>query len=255
MKIFRRPDYIFVPFLAMPLLVLISKQLTGYAGLAALVLIIGNVATAAYDKWRDKPLKQARLAAVLAARPAYVTYGSGAPKWIGLPIFVGFFAIVCAAMAPQILHPYVLKGFNGFLTHMADIYVFPIAAVTAFATWRAIAWRLRRRYKDIVLAAANDEGIMLPSGFVIPYANIRRIDPYSKGSNGLVDNWIQVEDVHFARSKIDVNMSLEAPAEILAALRERALAGGATLAPELPNGRMPTVGTQLGYRIGRGWQG
>jgi hypothetical protein len=254
MRIFRRPALIFAAWISVPVFWLLSVQLAWLAGAFGLLLLVGNLVVAKYDSWRDRPLREARLAAVLAEN-AYVAYGSGAPKWVGFPIFVFFFAIAFAALAQQALHPHELRGIGGYLTWMSDIYIFPVAALAALAVWRAITWRLRARYPDKLLVAANEVGIVLPTGFVVPYTNVRRIDPYSQGSNGVVDNWIEVVDAQFSRCKIDVNMSVEPAEQILAALRERALAGGANLAPELPNGRLPTVGTQLGYRIGTGWQG
>jgi hypothetical protein len=255
MRIFRRPALIFAAWVLVPVFLLFSETLAFLAGAIGLLLLIGNVAESLYASWRDRPLREARLAAVMAEKPSYVAYGSGAPNWLGLPIYICFFAIAVAALAPQVLHPYKLRGFGGYLTWMADRSIFPVAAIAAYAVWRAASWRLRARYPDKLLVAANDVGIVLPSGFVVPYAKVRRIDPYSRGSNGLVNNWIDIEDGQFSRYKIDVNMSVEPPQQILASLRERALAGGANLAPELPNGRRPTVGSQLEYRIGRGWQG
>lgn len=255
MRIFRQPAWIFVAWISVPMFWPLSVQLAWLAGAFGLLLLVGNVVVAKYDSWRNRPLREARLATVLAEKPAYVAYGSGAPKWVGLPIYIFFFGIAFVALLQQALHPYKLQGFSGYLTWMADMYIFPFAALAALAVWRAVTWRLRARYPDKVLVAANDEGIVLPSGFVVPYISVLRIDPYSQGSNGVVDNWIEVVDGQFSRNKIDVNMSVEPPEQILATLRERALAGGANLAPALPNGRRPTVGTNLGYRIGKGWQG
>jgi len=255
MRIFHQPALIFVAWISVPVLLLFGARLAQLAGAIGLVLLIGNVGISVYNSWRDRPLRKARLAAVLANRLAYVAYGSGAPQWLGLLIYVVFFAIAVAALAPQVLHPYKLAGFGGFVTKMMDYFIFPLAAFAAYAVWRAITWRLRACYPDKLLVAANDVGIVLPSGFIVPYAKVRRIDPYSRKSRVGVDNWIEVEDGQFSQTKIDVNMSVEPPEQILATLRERALAGGANLTPELPNGRLPTVGTQLGYRIGKGWLG
>jgi len=251
MRIFSHPLMMFAAWVSVPLFLLFRPKL---ALLAAAVGLLG-VADLLRASRRDRPLREARLAAALAEKPSYVAYGSGTPKWIGLPIFVLFFAIAVAAMAPQVLHPSKLTGFSGFLTVMADKLVFVLAPIAAYAVWRAVTWRLRARYSDKLLVAANDVGIVLPSGFVIPFAKVRQIDPYSRGANGIVDNWIEIVDDQFSRRKIDVNMSVDPPVQILATLRERAFAGGANLAPELPNGRLPSVGSQLGYRIGRGWQG
>jgi hypothetical protein len=189
------------------------------------------------------------------AGEAFKAYGSGAPKWLGLVIYLVFFAIAVAALAPQVIHPYRLKGLGGFLIAMMDKYLLILAAIAAFAVWRSLTWRLRGRYPDKLLASADYLGISLPTGITIPYADIRRIDPCSRGSRMGADNWIEIDAGQLGRWKIDVNMSVDPPEQILAELRERALNGGANLAPELPNGRLPTVGTQLGYRVGRGWQG
>ena len=185
----------------------------------------------------------------------FKAYGSGAPKWLGLPIYLTTFAIAVAVVAPQVLHPYPLTGFGGFLTFMMDKYVFVFAAVAAFAVWRWLTWRLRARYPDKLLVYANDVGIGQPSGYVIPYAGIRRIDPHSRGSSMGAYNWIEIGAGQSQRWKIDVTMSVDPPEQILAALRERAIAGGASLAPERLNGRPPVGGSQLGYREGMEWRG
>lgn len=187
--------------------------------------------------------------------PAFKAYGSGAPKWFGLPIYLATFAIAVAVVAPQALHPYRLTGFGGFLTLMMDKYIFVVAAVVAFAVWRWVTWRLRARYPDKLLVSADDLGIGLPSGYVIPYAGIRRIDPHSRGSSQGAYNWIEIDAGGSERWKIDVTMSVDPPEQILAALRERAFAGGANLTPVRPNGRLPVGGSQLGYREGMEWRG
>jgi hypothetical protein len=186
---------------------------------------------------------------------AFKAYGSGAPNWFGLPIYLTSFAIAVAMVAPQVLHPYRLTGFGGFLTVMMDKYIFVVAAVVAFAIWRSLSWRLRARYPDKLLVYADDVGIGLPSGYIIPYATILHIDPHSRGSSLGASNWIEIGAGQSQRWKIDVTMSVDPPEQILAALRERAFAGGASLAPERLNGRLPVGGSQLGYREGAEWRG
>ena len=186
-------------------------------------------------------------------QPDFKAYGSGAPNWFGCPIYVGFFLLAVAIVAPQIIHPYPLQGFNGFLTRAMDRNIFSFAGIGALVTWRAVTWHLRRRYPNKLLVSADDRGICLPSGTVIPYSEIRRIDPYSRGTG--TDNWIEIAASGTSRWRIDVNMSVDSPEHILAILRERALAGGASLAPEMLNGRPPTGGSQLGYKEGLGWRG
>jgi hypothetical protein len=96
---------------------------------------------------------------------------------------------------------------------------------------------------------ANDKGIGTPDGWVIPYTHIRRIDPCSFRSRYWTNDWIEIAD-EFGPQRVSVNMSLDPPDEILKQLRESARAAGADLAPALPNGRPPSGGTQLGYRMG-----
>jgi hypothetical protein len=194
-------------------------------------------------------------AAAAPSQPAFKAYGSGAPNWFGCPIYVGFSLLAVAIIAPQIINPDPLQGFNGFLTRAMDRNIFPFAALGAFATWRAITWHLRGRYHDKLLVSADDRGICLPSGKILPYSEVRRIDPYSRDPGGGSDNWIEVADSRGSRWRIDVNMSVDPPKDILASLRDRALAGGASLTPERLNGLPLSGGSQLGYKEGLGWRG
>src|SRR5882757_8856998 len=109
--------------------------------------------------------------------PTFKAYGSGAPKWLGLLIFLAFFAAAVAALAPQVIHPTPLQGFALFITVTTNNFIFVLAPVVAFPVWRLVTWRLRSRYPDKLLVSADHAGIGLPSGYVIPYVNIRRIYP------------------------------------------------------------------------------
>ena len=59
--------------------------------------------------------------------PTFKAYGSGAPKWLGLLIFLAFFAAAVAALAPQVIHPTPLQGFALFMTVTTDNFMLVLA--------------------------------------------------------------------------------------------------------------------------------
>ena len=199
---------------------------------------------------REARQRRERIAKILAQKPSYVAYGSGTPRWLAVPIYFVFTVAAFVLILWQtMIHPAHLTGFIGFLNAMRLSCLLPFAVLAATATFKAVAWHLRSTYPDKVLAFANEEGIGTSDGWVIPYAKIRRIDPCCLRSRIGSDNWIELADDRCPR-RVPVNMSVETPDEILQQLRDHALAAGAKLAPALPNGRPPSGGSQLGYRMG-----
>jgi len=236
--------------LLMPVALLISSHLAKWLLWAMFLLFVAQIASLIWPSRREASARKARIAAIVASKPAYIVYGSGAPRWLAVPIYVAFVLATLSLMIWEaIMHPGKLTGFDGFLTHMTMVAALPCATLAATATWKALAWHLRSRFPDKLLVFANDKGIGTSDGWVIPYAGIRRIDPCSVRSKYGHDDWVEIAD-QFGTRRVPVNMSLDPPDEILKQLRDRALAGGADLAPALPNGRPPSVGTQLGYRMG-----
>src|SRR6478672_11383469 len=110
MKTTARPFIIGILFL--PVAMLISARLAELLLWTMVLLFVAWVGKAIWQSRRDEPARKARIAAILAAKPGYVVYGSGAPKWIAAPIFVLFVAGAIALMFYEaIFGPRVLHGF------------------------------------------------------------------------------------------------------------------------------------------------
>jgi hypothetical protein len=238
-----------IAILFLPPVLLISGRLAHWLMWTILLLFVATVANSVRLNWREEPARRARIAAILAGKPAYIVYGSGVPAWIAVPIYVVFIVGAFALIIWEgIFGPATLRGVTGFLTVMMMSCAVPFATLAAAAVFRALAWRLRSRFPDEVVLFANDQGIGTSDGFVIPYARIRRIDPCSWRSKFGTDNWIEIDD-GVAR-KVHLNMVREPLDDILTQLRDHARAGGADLRPAFANGQVPNTGTQLGYRMG-----
>jgi hypothetical protein len=221
-------------------------------GIVAALLFGVRICLVAKDSITTRREQAARVAAALGSNPQYVAYSSGAPRWFAVPIYIVFIAAALAVMIWQAFgHPLIARSTYGFLTWQMYVWMLPLACFAARGLWLALAWRLRRRYPDRVLVFANDMGIGTADGWVIPYGELQRIDPCCSRSRFGTDNWIEIQrrGWHFAK-KVPVNMALDTPDEILKELRGRAISAGADLDPALPNGRPPSGGSQLGYRIG-----
>lgn len=237
-----------IGILFLPVAMLISTRLAQLLMCTLLLLFVTWIGKAIWESHREEPARKARIAAILAAKPDYVVYGSGAPKWIAAPIFILFVTGALVLMFYEaIFGPRTLHGFDGFLTSMMYQWAIPLATLAAAGVWRTVAWDLRSRYPDKVLLFANREGIGTSDGFVMPYASIRRIDPCARSSRYGTDNWIEIDDGH--PHQVHLNMVREPLDEILNQLRDRATAAGAPLFPAYPNGQMPATGSQLGYRM------
>jgi hypothetical protein len=237
-----------IGILSLPFAMLISTRLAELLFWTLVLLFLAWIGKAIWQSRRDEPARKARIAAILAAKPDYLVYGSGAPKWIAAPIFV---LVVVGAVAlmfyEAIFGPRVLHGFNGFLTSMMYQWAIPLGMLAAAGVWRTVAWDLRSRFPDRVLLFANAQGIGTYDGFVMPYTRIRRIDPCARSSRYGTDNWIEIDDGH--THQVHLNIVREPLDDILTQLRNRALAAGAPLLPAYANGKMPTTGPQLGYRM------
>jgi hypothetical protein len=237
-----------IGILFLPFAMLISTRLAELLLWVLVLLFLAWIGKAIWQSRRDEPARKARIAAILAAKPDYVVYGSGAPKWIAAPIFILFVAGAIALMFYEaIFGPRILHGFSGFLTSAMYQSAIPFAMLAAAGVWRTVAWDLRSRYPDRLLLFANAQGIGTSDGFVMPYARIRRIDPCSRSSRYGTDNWIEIDDGR--THQVHLNMVREPLDDILAQLRDHARAGGAPLLPAFANGQLPTGGTQLGYRM------
>lgn len=243
--------FLFV-FVLVPLTALISYRLAEALLWTGALLFAASTVKAIWKRRRDEPARKARLAAIIAAKPAYVVYGGGAPKWIAAPIFILFVAAAIALMGYEVLFgPRVLRGFNGFLTGMMIYWAIPIAMLAAAAVWRKVAWDLRSRFPDRLLLFANADGIGTSEGFVMPYGRIRRIDPCGRSSRFGTDNWIEIDDG--VTHKVDLNMVHEPLDDVLTELRTRAEAAGARLRPAYVNGLLPPSASLLGYRRAAGY--
>lgn len=234
--------------LFLPFAMLVSTRLAELLLCTLTLLFAVWIGKAIWESRRDEPARKARIAAILAARPDYVVYGSGAPKWMAAPIFILFWVGAVALMITEvIIGPRTLHGFSGYLTSMMYQWAIPLATLAAAGLWRTVAWDFRSRYPDKVLLFANREGIGTSDGFVMPYASIRRIDPCARSSRYGTDNWIEIDDGR--THQVRLNMVREPLDEILTHLRDRASAAGAPLLPAFPNGQHPTDGSQPGYRM------
>ena len=91
--------FLFV-FVLVPLTALISYRLAEALLWTGALLFAASTVKAIWKRRRDEPARKARLAAIIAAKPAYVVYGGGAPKWIAAPNFILF---VAAAIALRLL--------------------------------------------------------------------------------------------------------------------------------------------------------
>jgi hypothetical protein len=239
-----------VVLFAVPVVLFINPHAVPVLLWSALLLFILLLAKSWWSDRKAEVGRKARVAAILASKPAYVALGSGAPPWLAAPIYMVFVGAALALLAWELrLGSEPLRGFGGFLTATMISCAIPFAMLAAAGVRKALAWHLRSRFPDKLLAFANDKGIGTSDGWVIPYTHIRRIDPCSHRSGYGTNDWIEIAD-EFGPQRVPVNMSLDPPDEILKQLRDRALAGGADLAPALPNGRLPSGGTQLGYRMG-----
>ena len=139
---------------------LISTRLAELLLWTLVLLFFAWIGKAIWQSRRDEPARKARIAAIVAAKPDYVVYGSGAPKWIAAPIFILAVAGAVALMFYEaIFGPRVLHGFNGFLTSMMYQWAIPFAMLAAAGVWRTVAWDLRSRSPDKVLLFANAQGI------------------------------------------------------------------------------------------------
>jgi hypothetical protein len=241
-----------IGILFLPPLLLLSGHYALWLAFALLALFIAAVVRSVLLHRREEPLRKARIAAILAAKPDYVVYGSGAPMWLAIPLYAVF---VLGALAlifwEAVFGPPTLHGFNGFLTVLMLNCAIPFAVLAATATWKVVAWHLRPLFPDKLLLVANDQGIGTSDGFVIPYARIRRIDPCSRRWKFGTDNWIEIDDG--TTRQVHLNMVREPLDDILTKLRDHAKAGGAPLMTAYPNGHLRTTGSQLGYRtIGYG---
>lgn len=235
--------------LSLPFAMLVSTRLAELLLLGLVVTLAGWTAKAVWQYRIDEPARRARIAAVLAAKPDYVVYGSGAPTWIAWPIFILFWVGAVALMITQVIvGPQTLHGFSGFLTSMMYHWAIPLATIAAMGVWRTLAWDLRSRFPDKVLLFANRDGIGTSDGFVMPYKTIRSINPCGRSNRYGSDNWIEIDDGRHPR-QVHLNMVREPLDDILNQLRSRAQAGGAPLLPAFANGQLPTGGTQLGYRM------
>lgn len=236
--------------LAVPVSLVADVQVVSVLLWSALLLFVMFLAMSWWIGHKAEPARKARVAEILANKPAYVAFGSGAPAWLAVPIYVVFVLGALAMIVWEaIFGPEQLRGTDGLLTILMMSCALPFAMLAATALWKALAWHVRSRFPDKLLVFANEKGIGTSDGWVIPYTHIRRIDPCSLRSKYGNSNWIEIAD-EFGVRKISVNMSLDPPDEILKQLRDRAIAAGADLAPALPNGGSPSGGTQLGYRMG-----
>jgi len=237
-----------IGILFLPVAMLISTGLAKLLLWTLVALFVGWLGKEIRQSRLDAPARKARIAAILAAGPDYVVYGSGAPKWIAAPIFILFVAGAVALMFYEaIFGPPTLHGLDGFLISMMYQWAIPLGMLAAAGVWRTLAWDLRSRFPDRVLLFANAEGIGTSDGFVMPYARIRRIDPCTQSSRYGTDNWIEIDDG--VTHQVHLNMVREPLDEILTRLRDRATAGGAPLMPALANGKALVGGPQLGYRM------
>jgi hypothetical protein len=237
-----------IGILFLPVAMLISTGLAELLLLTLVLLLAAWIGKAIWQTRLDEPARKARIAAILAAKPDYVVYGSGAQKWIAWPIFILFWIGALVLMFTQAISgPRTLHGFSGFLTSMMYQWAIPLATLAAAGVWRTFAWDVRSRYPDQVLLFANAQGIGTSDGFVMPYARIRRIDPCARSSRYGTDNWIEIDDGR--THQVHLNMVRQPLDDILTQLRNRAQAAGAPLLPPFPNGQLPTGGTQLGYRM------
>lgn len=206
--------------LFLPPALLLSDRISHWLMASVLLSFVAAIANGIRLNRRDKPLRAARIAAILAAKPDYVVYGSGAPTWMAVPVYavfvIGAFALI---MWQTIFGPPTLHGVNGFLTAMMYSCALPFAVLAATHVWKALAWRLRSRFPDRVLLFANDKGIGTSDGYVTPYARIRRIDPCSQRSRYGADNWIEIDDG--ITRKVHLNMVSEPLDDILAIARPR----------------------------------
>jgi hypothetical protein len=237
-----------IGILFLPVAMLISTRLAELLLLTLVLLLAAWIGKAVWQSRIDEPARKARIAAVLAAKPDYILYGSGAPTWMGTAIFILFVLGALVLMFTEaIFGPRTVHGFNGFLTSMMYQWAIPLATLAAVGVWRTVAWDLRSRFPDKVLLFANAQGIGTSDGFVMPYATIRRIDPCAQRSRYGADNWIEIDDGH--THQVHLNMVREPLDDILTQLRNRAQAAGAPLLPPLRNGQPLTGGSQLGYRM------
>lgn len=237
-----------IGILFLPPALMLSGHYALWLACLLLALFIAAVVRSTMLNRREEPLRNARIAAILAGKPDYVIYGSGAPMWLAIPVY-GVFILggLALILGEAVFGPPRLHGFNGFLTALMLNCEIPFAVLAATATWKVLAWHLRPLFPDKLLLFANDQGIGTADGFVIPYARIRRIDPCASRSRFGTDNWIEIDDG--TTRQVHLNMVREPLDDILNQLRDHAKAGGAALIAAYPNGHMPTTGTQLGYRM------
>ena len=241
----------FIAALLLSFVMLVSITLAKWFFWTILLIFVLWIASLIRRARLESPGRKARIATILATKPTYVAYGSGTPRWLAIPVYAVFLgAGLTFLFWEALIHPGGLTGFSGFLTLLTMGCTLPFAMIGATGTFKALAWHLRSRFPDKVLVFANDKGIGTADGWVIPYARIQRIDPCSFRSRFGHDDWIEIADGLGTR-RVPVNMSIDPPDEILKQLRNHAEAGGADLLPALPNGRPPSVGSQLGYRMGR----
>src|SRR5689334_13860118 len=113
-------------------LLLVSARLAQWLLWTLLLLFVAAIVNNIRLNRHDEPARKARIAAILAAKPDYVVYGSGTPKWLAAPIYVGFSAGALALILYEaIFGPPILHGFTGFLTAMMYHWALPIAILAA----------------------------------------------------------------------------------------------------------------------------
>ena len=254
MKASNQPILVVLTCMLIPIALLFGFGIK-LGALAIAVLLIATFAflLPPFDRRGRALMREARLSEALASKPDCVAFGSGAPRWLAAPVYAVVVGGTLALMLWQLIFaaPVQLRSVVGFMTRMVYIAALPLSALAAHGVWMALACRMRARYPDKVIVFANCEGIGTGEGWVIPYHTIQRIDPHSSRSSYGVNNWIEIHQhgSPFAE-KVDLNMALDSADGILRHLRDHALAAGADLEPALPNGSLPTSGTQLGYRMG-----
>ena len=79
-----------IGILFLPVAMLISTRLAELLLLTLVLLLVAWIGKAVWQSRIDEPARKARIAALLVAKPDYVVYGSGAPKWMGTAIFILF---------------------------------------------------------------------------------------------------------------------------------------------------------------------
>lgn len=178
-------------------------------------------------------------AAVLASRPAFVAMGGGAPGWLRLTILSSTVMAGLAVLLWQLAHPPTIstRTVAGFLLTASNALVMPAAFGVGLAIWRGLAWRLRKRFPDRLLVYANETGIGVGAGAVIPFSAIRRIDGYRRRRGCGDEVGIEIDAGGRWPAQVSLDLPLDPPEAILAALRERALAGGADLPVSGPSWR------------------